>query len=349
MVASKRFAAILVCAGLAASTYGQARTDFDSLTEGFVGPTLVTPAGTFLDLQLDTLGTPGNFAIENASGLLSAEARFSTPNVLGFGSFAPGNSVLTTPVSSFRVLLTHPASAIRLGLFLDITSPFNFILVEFYSGGVAGATWAGSSSQYHVFDVSECDNPGPYDEIRVRGMGTVDGGRFRGMLDTLVIANAPCDSAPTACAAGPLTACPCGNTPTSTTPMGCINSSGTLGGVLGAGGIASLTVDEVQVNAVFLPVLTSGLLAASNTLTTGAVFGDGYSCLGPAPQRIAVRLANGAGLWSYYPTTGPRFSVAAGMVAGTPRSFQLFYRDNAAFCTSATYNVTNAFTLTYAP
>lgn len=349
MISQQRLAALLVFMGVGASAYGQARTDFDTLPEGFVGPTLVTPAGTFLDLQLDTLGTPGSFAIEDASVALALQSRFSTPNVLGLGSFAAGGLAQTTPVKSFRVMLAHPANAISLGLYLDAGSPLNSVLVEFYSGGVLGTATSTSAgvAAYTELKVFQCDNPGPYDEIRVRGQGLLDDGRFRAMLDTLVIANAPCGSAPKVCAAGLLTACPCGNTPIGTVASGCLNSTG-QGGLLDAGGIASLTVDEVEVVGGWLPPLTSALLVASNSLTTGAVFGDGYSCVGQGPQRIVIGFAGGAGNWSY-PATGPRLSAAAGMTAGTPRSFQLFYRDNAPFCTSAVFNVTNGFTITYAP
>jgi hypothetical protein len=76
-------------------------------------------------------------------------------------------------------------------------------------------------------------------------------------------------------------------------------------------------------------------------------FGDDLRCAG-GPTVLLKTAANVGGV-SSYPTLGETpVSVRGGCVAGDVRTRQAWYRNAApAFCTSATYNLTNGVTRTW--
>jgi hypothetical protein len=333
----------------------QSRADFDALAEGTSATTLVTPAGTFQDLVLDAAGTPGMFFVDDASASLPTYAsRFSPPNVLAPGGFVAGPTLASTPVKSFRILLSQPASAIRVGVFVDTLPQANGVDVQFVSAGQVlfqSHIVPFVQSGWHADTVSACDHPGgPFDELRFVGQGSVDGGRFRCAIDTLVIANAPCGSAVSACAANVVGGCPCGKPPFPGPTGGCGHSAwGGLGGRLGASGISSLTVDEVLLNVVVLPRFATGILAQSTAITNGVVFGDGVLCLSPPRIRVLGMTMNDAGYQAYpWPWELP-LSVRAGLTTPGARWYQFVFRDVASFCTPSTYNVTNGISIAWVP
>jgi hypothetical protein len=60
-------------------------------------------------------------------------------------------------------------------------------------------------------------------------------------------------------------------------------------------------------------------------------------------------LTNVAGA-SHYPLAGdPHVSVRGGCAAGDVRTYQVWYRNAAAFCTPSTFNLTNGTQVTWAP
>ena len=332
----------------------QTLSDFENLSEGFAATTLVTPAGTFQDLVLDAQGTPGTFYVDDASATLAGLSRFTAPNVLAPGGYVPGGALASTPVKSFRILLTQPSTAIRIGLFLDSLPQGNRLYVSFMRNGQMGfvAILYPTGQGWVSRVLGSCNDPLDFDEIQFLGDGDVDGGRFRCAIDTLVIGNVPC-GAPSTCVADVIGGCPCGNQPNSQLPAGCAHSLG-QGGSLWATGIASLTVDEVVLHLDYLPPFSTGILAQSSSLTTGAIFGDGILCLGTPVSRVLSRAANGMG-HATYPTAGYPYSgelplsVRAGVTTPGTRSFQFVYRNAATFCTTSTFNVTNGTTITWAP
>lgn len=83
----------------------------------------------------------------------------------------------------------------------------------------------------------------------------------------------------------------------------------------------------------------------------GNAFGDGLRCVGGTLVRLGfVVAASGASTipTASGPTSAP-LSVAGGVVPGSTLHYQLWYRDSAAFCTGATYNLTNAVKVLWAP
>ncbi len=342
------FRSACVVLALASQASAQGAADFDQLPEGFVGRSFVTPAGTFQDLVLDGLGTPGMFAVDQGDGQLGNLNRFSSPNVLSLGDFMPGPYVYPEPVKSFRLVLSQPSSAIRLGLFLDNLPQANTVEVAFWSNGQPGATWSiggGVGIQSHT--IEQCDNPGPYDEIRVLGLGPVDGGRFRGMVDTVVIANAQCGSAPTFCAASVSGGCPCGNQPAPNTSGGCLNSFG-RSGLLTGSGIASLTSDEMVLGLSGLPGFGSAIMAQSASAHVPAsLLGDGLWCLPGGTARILSLVANQSGNAAYPAAGNLPLSVRGNVNAPGTRHYQAAYRNGASFCTPAVFNTTSGVSITW--
>jgi V8-like Glu-specific endopeptidase len=137
---------------------------------------------------------------------------------------------------------------------------------------------------------------------------------------------------------GTSTACPCGNA--GHNGMGCQNSTGTGGVLLGATG-DPLKNDVVLEGTNFRPAFTPGAvvirsLESANPSTT---FGDGLLCIG---TRGFVRLAAGLAI-------SGTATVPIGHGAGPGTFFyQLWYRSNpASWCTPDAFNLSNGLTITW--
>jgi hypothetical protein len=71
-------------------------------------------------------------------------------------------------------------------------------------------------------------------------------------------------------------------------------------------------------------------------------------CAGGVVARLGVK-ANNAGS-SRYPGAGDASVSAAGLVApGDVRTYQVWYRNSAGFCTASAFNLTNGLELAWAP
>jgi hypothetical protein len=72
----------------------------------------------------------------------------------------------------------------------------------------------------------------------------------------------------------------------------------------------------------------------------GAVFGDGLRCAGGTAVRLKTTTNVGGG--SQYPQAGdPSVSTKGAVTAPGTRTYQVWYRNSAAFCTPSTFNLTN--------
>jgi hypothetical protein len=139
------------------------------------------------------------------------------------------------------------------------------------------------------------------------------------------------------------TACPCGNESPAGSGAGCLNSAG-AGGALGASGGASLSSDALLLSGSGMPS-SSALYFQGTTRTAGgagAVFGDGLRCASGSIVRLGTELNVGGA--SQYPAPGQLPVSMQGQIAqpGT-RTYQVWYRNAAPFCTSSTFNLTNGF------
>lgn len=154
---------------------------------------------------------------------------------------------------------------------------------------------------------------------------------------------APCNCTSLCFGTSPAVACPCGN---SGGPInGCGNSVDAFGAELSVWGGASLSDDETVIAAWRMPSSVSVFFQGTSSVDN--VFGDGKLCIGGTLLRIATRTnVNGA---CKYPNLGePRLALMGNVTSPGTRYYQLWYRDDAAFCSTATFNFSNALRIDWA-
>ncbi|MBL8858120.1 MAG: hypothetical protein JNL28_06445 [Planctomycetes bacterium] len=143
------------------------------------------------------------------------------------------------------------------------------------------------------------------------------------------------------------TACPCGNNGLAT--HGCANSSGPAGAwLLMTGGTASTVNDTATIAVGVLPSGTFCLLFQGTVADAGSVFSDGLLCATGTITRLTVKAATGTS--AVFPSGAePPLSVAGGVpLNGGMRTYQVWYRDAATFCTAATSNLSNGLYINWA-
>jgi hypothetical protein len=136
------------------------------------------------------------------------------------------------------------------------------------------------------------------------------------------------------------TACPCGNS--GIAGNGCASSVNVNGANLTTSGAASLANDTLVLNGSGMPDSSALYFQGTTQLNggMGAAFGDGLRCAGGTVIRLKTT-ANVAGA-SHYPATGdPSISVKGAVTAPGTRTYQVWYRNAAAFCTPSTFNLSN--------
>ncbi len=143
------------------------------------------------------------------------------------------------------------------------------------------------------------------------------------------------------------TACPCGNSSAPGAMSGCLSSLGT-GGKLAASGSASLSGDTVLLSGTQM-ANSSALYFQGTTQAVGGlgiVFGDGLRCVTGSIVRLGIE-TNVAGASSYPGGTDLPVSVRGNVLAPGTRTYQVWYRNAAAFCSPSTFNLTNGWTVTW--
>jgi hypothetical protein len=141
-------------------------------------------------------------------------------------------------------------------------------------------------------------------------------------------------------------ACPCGNP--GLLGRGCGNSADAQGALLSILGGASVSNDSLVFTAIGMPASASCLFFEGTT-AMNAPFGDGVKCVGGGIVRLGLKISVGGA--ANYPEAGDLSISAKGLVppAGAIRYYQAWYRDPAAYCTSATFNLSNALKVTWVP
>jgi len=105
----------------------------------------------------------------------------------------------------------------------------------------------------------------------------------------------------------------------------------------------SVAVDTAQLAASGLPASALVLFLAGDAYAPPAPFGDGLLCASGALRRFGRQNAQSGS--ASFPTPGSvALSTASATAPGSGelRVYQAYYRNAAAFCTSATFNATNA-------
>jgi hypothetical protein len=146
------------------------------------------------------------------------------------------------------------------------------------------------------------------------------------------------------------TACPCGNNSVVGNGQGCLSSLG-VGGKLAASGSPSVTNDSLVLAGTSMPNSSCLYFQGTTQLASGAgaVFGDGLRCAGGTVIRLGTK-TNVAGT-SQYPTGADAHVSIKGAIpaGGGTRTYQVWYRNAAVFCTPSTFNLTNGLSLAWMP
>jgi len=160
-----------------------------------------------------------------------------------------------------------------------------------------------------------------------------------------------CTTGSTFCSGdGTAGACPCG---AGDWQAGCPNAA-TNGAVLDGAGRPRTNVDTLALVVRGLPTNTVvAFLMGSSKVNNGSgtPFGDGLRCVGGGIVRLATRNSvNGIATWGFGVPGAPLLSLQSGVpLGGDVRYYQAWYRNVTPFCTSATYNLTNGFEVSWLP
>lgn len=144
-----------------------------------------------------------------------------------------------------------------------------------------------------------------------------------------------------------VTACPCGNS--GTIGHGCANSVFPTGALLQATGAPGLGADTLVLSGSAMPNSSALYFQGTTRVAggSGSPFGDGLRCAGGSVVRLGTKLNTGNG--SSYPGGGDLPISIKGLIPGpgAVRTYQVWYRNAAAFCTPETYNLSNGLSVTW--
>jgi hypothetical protein len=148
------------------------------------------------------------------------------------------------------------------------------------------------------------------------------------------------------------TACPCNNS--GAAGHGCANSVAATGGLMTAQGGASVSADSLRLHASGMPPASSALFLQTelrNNGGLGVLHGDGLLCISGPLIRLGTRTASaGAVSFGAGVASDPAISVRGQIPpAGATRVYQVTYRNPTAYCTPASFNMTNAVEVVWAP
>jgi hypothetical protein len=147
-------------------------------------------------------------------------------------------------------------------------------------------------------------------------------------------------------------ACPCGDSGLVAQGRGCRNSTSS-GARLRPEGLASVLNDTLRLVGEQMPASATALYFQGTTeinLGIGAVFGDGLRCAGGSVIRLGYA-TNSFGASRYPGPSDPSVSVKGAIPAGggVERTYQVWFRDAAQWCTPSLFNLSNAVDVVWTP
>ncbi len=146
----------------------------------------------------------------------------------------------------------------------------------------------------------------------------------------------------------PNSPCPCGNASPYQQLAGCRNSFG-VGGRLRGTGTPSVAGDTLVLSADQLPGSATMLFfQGTQRQAAGSVLGDGLRCAGGVVTRLGVKQA-ASGAASFPGAGDPSIHAQGSVTAADTRTYQVWYRNSANFCTPATFNLTNGWEVRWTP
>jgi Tol biopolymer transport system component len=143
------------------------------------------------------------------------------------------------------------------------------------------------------------------------------------------------------------TLCTCGS---GAPGNGCPSSLNPSGANLAASGSASLAADTLLLLGSGMPNSFALYFQGTTQVAggAGANFGDGLRCAGGAIVRLGTK-SNSSGASQYPDTSDPPVSVRGQVTMPGLRTYQIWYRNAADFCTPDTFNLTNGLAVTWTP
>lgn len=328
----------------------------DGLPEGTSGTVLSGGPYSLTDIDLGLGTAPDLFVIDDVSGseLALEGPSLSLPNVVSFGTHVPGPGFAFAPCKSFTLRISQPVNRLLVHLWVSRESAGNTLDVDMRLGSTSvlaaslGAIPSGTAPYYMRLNLGTTGGA-VFDRMAFTASGPVDGGRIRcaldGFLSTVISFLPPCGG--NALFGMLNTPCPCGNNTGIFDSEGCQSSLG-FGARLRASGDASLSADSLVLNCLQLPNTWAFVVQGATYSPTGAVFGDGVSCMTGPLTRIATRHATNMSV--RYPSAGDApLSVAGGATPSSTLLYQVLYRNAAPYCTSATFNVSDGAAAVWAP
>jgi hypothetical protein len=199
---------------------------------------------------------------------------------------------------------------------------------------------ASASSEGIVRIGSTYGSSGPNKRYMVTWQATSD---IHGALVDGVVGGA---SSPFCLGDGSGVACPCGNN--GAPGHGCGHAGNPSGALLTLSGTPSTWTDTAVLTASGVPGATLCIFLQSPTVLAATPFSDGVGCLGASTVRMASKNAT-AGSASYPTGTETQLHHASGVsLDGGTRTYQVWYRNSPAFCTSAPSNITNGVIVNWA-
>ena len=218
----------------------------------------------------------------------------------------------------------------------------NIVMRE--EAGSAGNPWRGASGLLAndllgTFDVAtfDIDNDGDKDLVFGRCAGTF----------VWINQQIHASTAVTFCSGdGSSVPCPCGSA--GAVGYGCPSSISPAGARLSASGAARIGADSLVLKNTL--VANGPGLYFQGTAQSDLPFGDGKLCAGVGVLRLGVVFATN-GTSNYPDGQAPNAIHLTGLTqAGDVRAYQVWYRDSdIAFCTSATFNLTNGLSVSWTP
>ncbi|MBK7875617.1 MAG: choice-of-anchor B family protein [Planctomycetes bacterium] len=202
---------------------------------------------------------------------------------------------------------------------------------------------------HHAFRVADFVTPTNAVRVRFRAQDLNLDTHVEAAIDDVRVVDVECGGYATFCAGdGSGAACPCGNHGAS--GAGCTNSLG-RGAQLAASGGASIANDTLVLSASEMPangtmIFLQGDVADGAGL--GLALGDGLRCVTGSVVRLGTK--QNAGGAAQFPAPGDAaLHVAGGATPGATRYYQAWYRNAASWCTSATFNWSNAVAVGWTP
>lgn len=328
----------------------------------------VLPSGLTLSFPFTIAGSSQNEATAVASSPIAGTSRYAVTYVKGLGGLGGVRTVMAALLDGSTVLQTADIRTLEGNTILNdqfepsIDSDGEHFLVAYSEnvGGAAAAVFATDLAvvgdtleavQPHVPaqpglvpDTRRCSVAAApaggaldhrylvtFDWGGVTTEHDVTGRFFDGFAGGSTRSSCPGD--------GSASPCPCGNN--GSAGHGCGNSVNPAGAVLTVTGTPSTLSDSLVLHVSGVPATSTCTFFQGTASIASAVFGDGLMCTGGSILRLRTVAASG-GVAVFPGPTDPSVSVRGQVPAdGGTRTYQVSYRNAAAFCTSATFNITN--------